>query len=223
MDNQKKTKNNDVKTIIISCLALFATCFVIALAYTKSEANKHAEIASSRRPAVTKVKSITHTSTGSQPVAVTDVPVVTDATTNPETAASIPYFIEENIKHKVIEGIFDPYLYCYIEVPEEALYDLNAEALRKFYSKVPEESEYFMIITGSKGIFVSKPSEKCKNEDTLTMMYGKLYADDNLSMEHIYATILLKSDCFEVINMEKDCHFECESLNQDILNRLKEY
>lgn len=203
MDNQKKTKNNDVKTIIISCLALFAACFVIALAYTKSEANKHAEIASSRRPAVTKVKSVTHTSTGSQP--------------------AVPYFIEENIKHKVIDGIFDPYLYCYIEVPEEALYDLDAETLRKFYSKVPEESEYFMIITGSKGIFVSKPSEKCKNEDTLTMMYGKLYADDNLSMEHIYATILLKSDCFEVINMEKDCHFECESLNQDILNRLKEY
>lgn len=129
-------------------------------------------------------------------------------------------FSKDNIKKRVIKGIGDPYLYCYIEVPEDTLYNLDAVLLREFYSEVPEEAEYFMIIAGQDGIFVKNPTINAAHGNDLIMYYGEMSAAGDLNLNGSYALIYLKDGVFEIT--DGDYHSECKSLSKDILDMIKQ-
>ena len=212
---------NNKKITVICVTAFVIGCLPFAAMKLFSASPKNTEYIpiEERHPEL-----FTTTESRREVTAVPETQPVTKSITEPVTESESPDisepFSKDNIKKRVIKGIGDPYSYCYIEVPEEALYGLDAVLLREFYSEVPEEAEYFMIIAGQDGIFVKNPTINAAQGNDLIMYYGEMSAAGDLNLNGSYALIYLKDGVFEIT--DGDYHSECQSLSKDILDMIKQ-
>lgn len=142
-------------------------------------------------------------------------------TESPEVLATRrEYFNPDNLKIEVIPGIFDPYDYSYIEVPEEALYGLDVQTLKNLYAHVPSTSEYMMIIIGDEGIFTD--NYYFGQDDGIYLIYGKQWEGDRFSLNETYANITLSGDKFVIKRSIKgEVYKECDTLTKELLDDLK--